>query len=80
MSTAEGQYGALRVAIDHDLCSGSAHCRDIAPGIFRIRDQRAWLAEDVRPSDADEDLLRQAEVACPWFAITVSTGDRPGGA
>ncbi|MFF1730719.1 ferredoxin [Streptomyces sp. NPDC058247] len=78
---AEPRAGARRLTVDHDLCSGSGRCRDIAPDIFVIRDDRSWPAGNAQMTDADEDLVREAEAACPWFAISYAPGsDAPGSA
>ncbi|MFF1354024.1 ferredoxin [Streptomyces sp. NPDC058297] len=67
---AELRAGGRRLTVDHDLCSGSGRCRDIAPGIFVIRDDRSWPVESAQLTEADEDLVREAEAACPWFALS----------
>ncbi|MFD0543745.1 ferredoxin [Streptomyces mexicanus] len=72
---AELRVGGHRLTVDHDLCSGSGRCRDIAPDIFVVRDGRSWPAQDAHVTDADEDLLREAEAACPWFAISYARHD-----
>ncbi|MFE4628378.1 ferredoxin [Streptomyces mirabilis] len=71
MSTA-GPGGAQfpQISVDHELCSGTGHCREVAPKLFTLRDRRAWLVEGASPADFGDGLLRQAEEACPWFAIT----------
>ncbi|GGM06021.1 hypothetical protein GCM10010129_57110 [Streptomyces fumigatiscleroticus] len=66
----ELRAGGHRLTVDHDLCSGSGRCRDIAPDLFVVRDDRSWIAEGAQVTDADEDLLRQVEAACPWFAVS----------
>lgn len=61
------------LTVDHDLCSGSGRCRDIAPDVFVVRDARSWPAGDAQVTEADESLLREAEAACPWFAISYAS-------
>lgn len=79
MSTVELRVGAFHLAIDHELCSGSGRCRDIAPDIFQISDRRAWLTEETRLTDAHVEQLRRAERSCPWFAITFTLHGAPDG-
>jgi ferredoxin len=69
MTGPQRQAGPARLEVDHDLCSGTGHCREVAPEIFEVRDRRAWLAPDFDLAAADPGRLRQAEAACPWFAI-----------
>jgi ferredoxin len=57
--------------IDHDLCSGTTHCVEIAPGAFTIRDGRSWPTEQLSDGQsADPELVTRAVEACPWFAIS----------
>lgn len=74
MSTRHLAAGGVRLTVDHDLCSGTGHCRDIAPELFHVRDGRAWLAEDVDLTAVGDEALKRAEAGCPWFAITHQPG------
>lgn len=56
--------------IDHDLCSGTGHCAELAPDLFTVRDRRAWPTELTDGPSADPELLRRAAESCPWFAIS----------
>ncbi|MGW0706092.1 ferredoxin [Streptomyces sp. NPDC002643] len=73
-ATERGQRGS-RLSVDHDLCSGSGYCQEIAPEAFRLQDRQAWPADDLDLSAADHDRLRQAEAACPWYAITFTPNE-----
>jgi ferredoxin len=60
---------AMRVAVDADICMGSATCVSLAPNTFRIGDGNVALVVD--PSgDSPGDVLA-AEEACPTEAISV---------
>ncbi|GLW89877.1 hypothetical protein Aglo03_06930 [Actinokineospora globicatena] len=56
--------------VDHDLCSGTGYCAEIAPTVFTVRERRAWLVEQTDGHPADPELVRRAADACPWFAIS----------
>jgi ferredoxin len=73
--TQPGGPDSPSITVDHDMCSGTGYCREIAPGLFTLRDRRAWLVDGASPADFGDDLLRQAEAACPWFAITYRPAD-----
>lgn len=70
MSSTEIKVAGGRLSVDHSLCSGTGHCRDIAPQVFRVEGRSAWLNEDVDLPEADaERLLLHAVDSCPWFAL-----------
>jgi class 3 adenylate cyclase len=62
---------ALRVSVDRPVCIGAGNCIAIAPTVFD------WLAGDfgkaavVDVDSADEEVIREAALACPTLAITV---------
>lgn len=65
---------APRVAVDGDVCMGSATCVSLAPNTFRIGDENVAVVVDPA-GDPLGDLLA-AEEACPTEAITVEPDDR----
>ena len=65
----------MTVRIDHDLCSGTGHCAEIAPDVFTVRDRRAWLIESAEARVGDPERIRRAAEGCPWFAISYSDED-----
>ncbi|WP_218148170.1 ferredoxin [Lentzea xinjiangensis] len=60
------------VKVDHDLCSGTGHCAEIAPKLFSMSDRRAWPEERTTEQAEDTELAHRAADGCPWFAISVS--------
>ncbi|WP_399083204.1 ferredoxin [Streptomyces sp. BBFR2] len=64
-----------RVSVDHALCSGTGHCAETVPGIFRVADRRAWLRPDADLDAADPGDLARAEAICPWLALTFERQD-----
>lgn len=64
-----------RLTVDHDLCSGTGHCQDTAPGVFRLVERWAWLDPEADLTTADPGQLTRAEEGCPWMAITFQQKD-----
>ncbi|MFG2222958.1 ferredoxin [Streptomyces sp. NPDC048644] len=64
------------LAVDHELCSGTGHCQDAAPEIFRVQERWSWLREDADLAAADAGRLADAEARCPWMAITFERRER----
>jgi class 3 adenylate cyclase len=62
---------AIRVQVDRPVCIGAGNCVAIAPTAFD------WLAGDyakvavVDVDSVDEEVIREAALACPTFAITI---------
>jgi class 3 adenylate cyclase len=62
---------ALRVTVDRPVCVGAGNCISIAPTVFD------WLRGDFAKSEVididsvDEEVLREAALACPTLAILV---------
>lgn len=69
---AEGGDESITVRIDHDLCSGTAHCQLSMPEVFVVTGRKSRVRSDVVWSRVDHDDLRGTADACPWFAIEVS--------
>ena len=56
-----------RIAVDRDLCIGSAICVDLAPEVFQLDDTAT--ATVVNPHGASDEELLQAARDCPTEAI-----------
>lgn len=63
----------MRLAIDHDKCTGHGRCYDLAPSVFGADDSgyAVLLVDGDVPADL-EAVARQASLNCPEGAITVS--------
>lgn len=61
----------VRVAVDPDLCIGSAECVRIAPDAFRIDEARGVSEPTDLAATADAALLAEAERSCPTRAISL---------
>ncbi|MET0146604.1 MAG: ferredoxin [Ilumatobacteraceae bacterium] len=71
--TAVGGTASLTVRVDHEVCSGTAHCQQSMPDVFVLVDRKAHIRADVDWSAVDVAGLHDAAEACPWFAISVTT-------
>ena len=62
---------ALRVTVDRPVCIGAGNCITIAPTVFD------WLKGDIAKVEVldvdsvDEEVLREAALACPTLAIVI---------
>lgn len=74
----EGGGAAVRVRIDHDLCSGTAHCQQSMPDVFVVTARKSHVRSDVDWESVDVAHLRNAADHCPWFAISVETSAPEG--
>jgi ferredoxin len=80
--TADGGDGTLVVRVDHDVCSGTAHCQQSMPDVFVLINRKSHIRADVDWSSVDRAELEDAVEACPWFAISITdlpTQPSPGG-
>lgn len=64
---------SFSIRIDRRACRGAGACVRRAPGTFSLDAQRRSVAAD-RPGE-DEESVRQAANACPFFAIEIVEGD-----
>ena len=62
----------LRVAVDRHRCIGAGNCITIAPTAFDWLEGDFGKAEVLDTSSVEEELLREAAVACPTQAIEIS--------
>lgn len=65
----------IRVAVDPELCIGSAECVRIAPRAFRIAEARGVSEPTDLAGTTDAALLAEAVRSCPTGAITVDEGE-----
>lgn len=70
--SATGGGAGVRVSVDHDTCSGTAHCQQSMPSVFTVLNRKAHVRADVDWSMVDVAQLAHVVDACPWFAITVT--------
>jgi class 3 adenylate cyclase len=61
----------LNVRVDRTRCIGAGNCIHIAPTAFDWLKGDHGKAEVVDPASVEEDLVREAALACPTQAITV---------
>ena len=62
---------ALRARVDRHRCIGAGTCISIAPTAFDWYEGDFAKAGVAEPSSVEDDLLREAALACPTGAITV---------
>jgi len=62
---------ALRVTIDRPVCIGAGNCITIAPTAFDWLKGDFAKAEVVDTDSVDEEVLREAALACPTLAIRI---------
>lgn len=67
-----GGGGGITVRVDHDVCSGTAHCQQSMPDVFTVINRKSHIRADVDWTDVDRDELERAVEACPWFAISIT--------
>src|SRR6185312_1503828 len=67
----QGNLMTLRVSVDRPVCIGAGNCISIAPTVFD------WLKDDIAKVEVldvdsvDEEVLREAALACPTLAIRI---------
>jgi class 3 adenylate cyclase len=62
---------ALRVRLDRHRCIAAGTCITIAPTAFDWHEGNFLKAAVVDPASVEEEMLREAALACPTTAITV---------
>ncbi len=60
-----------RVTIDRAKCQGTGYCVKLAPHLFQLGASPPVQFHEEVATDADDQLLRDAEDACPTRAISV---------
>jgi class 3 adenylate cyclase len=61
----------LRARVDRHRCIGAGNCITIAPSAFDWHERDFAKAEVVDPGSVEEELLREAALACPTMAIVI---------
>ncbi|KUO08886.1 ferredoxin [Streptomyces sp. DSM 15324] len=61
----------MRISIDRDGCIGSGQCALTAPDVFAQDDVGIVYVLPGGAEEAENRLIRQAELACPVQAIAV---------
>lgn len=69
---AEGRGANIVVRVDHDSCSGTAHCQQSMPEVFVVINRKSHVRSDLDWAAVDVDRLHEVVDACPWFAISVT--------
>jgi ferredoxin len=69
----------MRVSVDQSRCCGAGQCAALAPAVFDQRDDDGVVVLlDPAPPEAVHEAVREAALACPAAAITVTGRLRPG--
>lgn len=68
---------SFRVVVDRHKCVGAGTCIHIAPTAFRWVERELLKAEVLDPDTVEQELLREAEAACPTQAILIESTDDP---
>jgi class 3 adenylate cyclase len=61
----------LRARVDRHRCIGAGNCITIAPSAFDWHKGDFAKADVVDPASVEDDLLREAALACPTMAVVV---------
>ena len=61
----------LRARVDRHRCIGAGNCITIAPSAFDWHDGDFAKADVVDPASVEDELLREAALACPTQAIVI---------
>jgi ferredoxin len=69
----------LRVRIDLNRCIGAATCMVIAPTAFGWRKGQGGKADVLDLTTIEDDVLREAALACPTQAILLEEVADPAG-
>ena len=63
----KGTVPPFRIAVDREVCIGSAVCVNVAPRVFGL--DEAHKAKVLDPDGADDEAIRSAAEGCPVTAI-----------
>jgi len=61
----------LRARVDRHRCIGAGNCITIAPSAFDWHKGDFAKADVVDPTSVEDDLLREAALACPTMAVVI---------
>jgi ferredoxin len=65
----------LKIIIDRKRCIGAGNCLFVAPTAFGWRQGDLLKPEPLDPSTVEEEVLREAALACPTRAIIIEEVD-----
>jgi ferredoxin len=66
----------LRVIVDSHRCIGAGNCIAIAPTAFKWKNDEPVKAEPLDVESVDEEVLREAALTCPTYAIIIHSTDQ----
>src|SRR5438552_4877129 len=66
-----GPVAMLRARVDRHRCIGAGNCITIAPSAFDWHDGDFAKADVVDAGSVEDELLREAQLACPTMAIVI---------
>lgn len=70
----------IRVTVDKRRCMGAGNCIAVAPTAFKWKNDEPVKAEPLDGESVDEEVLREAAISCPTYAIVVQSRDaQPAG-
>jgi ferredoxin len=61
---------AMKVKVDHDLCTGDEICVQVCPEVFEMEDDKAIVRQEEVPEEL-QDSVREAADSCPSEAIII---------
>jgi class 3 adenylate cyclase len=61
----------IRARVDRHRCIGAGNCITIAPSAFDWHEGDFAKADVVDPGSVEDDLLREAALACPTMAVVI---------
>jgi ferredoxin len=61
----------MKIFVHPAVCDGAGRCAQIAPAYFQIGTDGKSFVKIQSVEEADMQLLRQAEVGCPYGAIVL---------
>lgn len=68
----------LRVVVDSHRCIGAGNCIAVAPTAFKWKNDEPVKATPLDVESVEEEVLREAALACPTYAIIVQWVDENG--
>ena len=69
----------LRVIVDKHACIGAGNCIAIAPTAFKWKNDEPIKAELLDIESVEEEIIREAAITCPTYAIIIQYADEAEG-
>ncbi len=66
---------SLKIVVNKHRCIGAETCIQLAPTAFAWSPDEIGKAVLLDPSSVEEEILREAEAACPTAAIVIEDVD-----